>query len=171
MLSLKILHPHFQNFCYMIFKNLQSQGSLLTICDSQVTGIDKVVQSLKGIYFQSPESSAKFTYPQSMASRQHSGVLWFRGQLFQLGMWVCPLLVDPQYIGHSFNYSFMYTSILKFLLENFLAVKWLGFCTFTVKGTGSILHWGTKTPQPSWCGQNKNKKKIKNKIFTNIYTV
>ena len=30
---------------------------------------------------------------------------------------------------------------------NSLVVQWLGLCTPTVKGIGSILSWGTKIPQ------------------------
>ena len=35
---------------------------------------------------------------------------------------------------------------------NSLVVQWLGLCTFTAGGTGSIPDWGTKIPQAAWCG-------------------
>ena len=41
---------------------------------------------------------------------------------------------------------------------NFLVVQWLGFHTFTAKGTGSIPSRGIKIPQASWPGQNQTKK-------------
>lgn len=40
---------------------------------------------------------------------------------------------------------------------NSLAVQWLGFCTFTVNGTGSIPSQRTKVPQATKRGQIKNK--------------
>ena len=35
---------------------------------------------------------------------------------------------------------------------NSLVVQWLGLCTFTAGGTGSIPDWETKIPQAAWCG-------------------
>ena len=42
-------------------------------------------------------------------------------------------------------------------LGNFLAVQWLGPCTFTAKGSGSVPRQGTKSPH----GQKRKKKKRK----------
>ena len=36
---------------------------------------------------------------------------------------------------------------------NSLAVQWLGLCTFTAEGTGSIPGRGTKIPQAAQCSQ------------------
>jgi hypothetical protein len=36
---------------------------------------------------------------------------------------------------------------------NSLVVQWLGLCTPTVKGIGSVLSWGTKIPEAPWCGR------------------
>ena len=35
----------------------------------------------------------------------------------------------------------------KLHVGNSLVVQWLGLCTFTAKGLGSIPGWGTKIPQ------------------------
>ena len=45
---------------------------------------------------------------------------------------------------------------------NSFAVHWLGLCTFTDEGEGSIPGQGTKIPQDTRHGQKKKKKK---KIF------
>ena len=50
----------------------------------------------------------------------------------------------------------------KYQRENSLAVQWLGLCTFTAKGPGSIPGQRTNIPQASRCGQKKKKKKKKN---------
>ena len=42
---------------------------------------------------------------------------------------------------------------------NSLAVQWLGRCTFTAEGPGSIPGRGTKIPQALWRGQKKKDKK------------
>ena len=39
-------------------------------------------------------------------------------------------------------------------------VQWLGFSTFTAKGTVLILDQGTKTPQAGLCSQRRKKKKV-----------
>ena len=52
---------------------------------------------------------------------------------------------------------------------NSLAVQWLGLCTFTTKGPGSIPVWGTKIPQFSWHGQKKKKKKKRFILLVNSY--
>ena len=41
---------------------------------------------------------------------------------------------------------------------NFLAVQWLGLCSFTAEGQTSIPHWGTKSLQATWHSQEKKKK-------------
>ena len=46
-----------------------------------------------------------------------------------------------------------------------LAVQWLGPNTFTARGLGSILAWGTKFPQATWCGQKKNLWRTKHACF------
>ena len=38
---------------------------------------------------------------------------------------------------------------------NFLAVQWLGLCSFTAEGQTSIPHWGTKSLQATWHSQEK----------------
>ena len=43
------------------------------------------------------------------------------------------------------------------LLENSLAVQWLGLSAFTAEDLGSIPGWGTKIPQAVQCGQKKKK--------------
>ena len=40
---------------------------------------------------------------------------------------------------------------------NFLAVQWLGLCSFTAEGQTSIPHWGTKSLQATWHSQEKKK--------------
>ena len=45
-------------------------------------------------------------------------------------------------------------------------VQWLGLCTFTAKGPGSIPGWGTKIPQAMRCGQRKKKNQKFNFPFT-----
>ena len=37
--------------------------------------------------------------------------------------------------------------------------QWLGLCTFTAEGPGSIPGLGTKIPQATWCGKKEKKKK------------
>jgi len=39
--------------------------------------------------------------------------------------------------------------------ENPLVVHWLGLCTFTAEGWGSVPGWETKIPQAERRGQNK----------------
>ena len=43
-------------------------------------------------------------------------------------------------------------------MGNSLVVQWLGLCTFTTEGTGSIPGWGNKIPQAVWCSKKKKKK-------------
>ena len=43
-------------------------------------------------------------------------------------------------------------------LGNSLVVQWLGLCTFTAKGLGSIPDWGTKIPQAAQWSKNKQTK-------------
>ena len=38
---------------------------------------------------------------------------------------------------------------------NFLAVQWLGLCTFTAEDLGSVPSRGTKILQAAWRGQKK----------------
>ena len=38
-------------------------------------------------------------------------------------------------------------------------VQWLGLCTFTAEGMGSISGQGTKTPQATWPKQQQKQKK------------
>ena len=40
-------------------------------------------------------------------------------------------------------------------IGNSLVVQWLGLCTFTAVGPGSIPGQGTKIPQAAPCSQNK----------------
>ena len=47
-------------------------------------------------------------------------------------------------------------------MGNSLAVQWLGLCTFTADGVGSIPGWGTKIPPATGHGQKK-------KIFFLVY--
>ena len=56
-----------------------------------------------------------------------------------------------------FLYSFTFSSFhLKNSLHgNSLAVQWLGLCTFTAEGPGSILGQGTKIPQATQRDQNR----------------
>ena len=54
-------------------------------------------------------------------------------------------------------------------MGNPLVVQWLGLCTFTARGRGSIPRWGAKIPQAVWHGQkikikNQNKTKPQKKI-------
>ena len=49
------------------------------------------------------------------------------------------MLLEKQQIGH------------------FLAVQWLGLCTFTAKGPGLIPGWGNKIPQATQCSQKRKK--------------
>ena len=58
-------------------------------------------------------------------------------------------------------FLFLYIKIL----GNSLVVQWLGLCTFTAKGPGSVPGRGTKIPQAM---QHSQKKKIKN-IVCGIY--
>ena len=46
-------------------------------------------------------------------------------------------------------------------LRNSLLVQWLGLCTFTAKGLGSIPGQGPNIPQAMFCGQKKKKKPTK----------
>ena len=48
---------------------------------------------------------------------------------------------------------------------NSLAVQWLGLCTFTAEGLGSIPGQGTKILQAVQCGKKKKKKKQKKEII------
>ena len=48
------------------------------------------------------------------------------------------------------------------VLGNSLTVQWLGLCTFSAEGPGSIPSQGTKILQAVWCGQKTKKEK---KIF------
>ena len=41
------------------------------------------------------------------------------------------------------------------VLENSLEVRWLGFCTFTLRTWDSVPAWGTKIPQVTQHGQKK----------------
>ena len=52
-------------------------------------------------------------------------------------------------------------------MGNFLVVQLLGLHAFTAEGLGLIPSRGSKIPQTAWCGQNKNKTKIKKTI---VYT-
>ena len=45
-------------------------------------------------------------------------------------------------------------------MGNFLAVQWLGLCTFTAEGTGSIPGQGTKIPQAVRRSQKKKEKNL-----------
>ena len=49
----------------------------------------------------------------------------------------------------------------KFSLGNSLVVQWLGLCTFTAEGVGSVPGWGTKIPQAVRRGQKEKKKKFR----------
>ena len=42
---------------------------------------------------------------------------------------------------------------LKEICGNSLAVQWLGLCTSTAGGPGSIPGWGAKIPHATWHGQ------------------
>ena len=44
-----------------------------------------------------------------------------------------------------------------------LAVQWLGLCTSTAAGMGSILGQGTKIPEATWHGHKKKKERKKEK--------
>ena len=46
-------------------------------------------------------------------------------------------------------------------LGNSLVVQWLGLCTLTAKGIGSVPCWGTKIPQAMHHKQKKKKEKKK----------
>ena len=45
---------------------------------------------------------------------------------------------------------------INIVLGNSLVVQWLGLCTVTAEGPGSITGWGTKIPQAA--GPKKKKK-------------
>ena len=47
---------------------------------------------------------------------------------------------------------------------NSLAVQWLGLCTFTAEGTGSIPGRGTKIPQATWHGQKQQQQRKKREV-------
>ena len=54
---------------------------------------------------------------------------------------------------------------LKLFLETSLTVQWLGLCTLTAEGLGSIPGWGTKMPQAARHSQKKKKNpQTKNKL-------
>ena len=45
-------------------------------------------------------------------------------------------------------------------------MQWLGLCSFTAEGLGSISGQGTKIPQATRCGQEVGKKKTNlNKLY------
>ena len=44
-------------------------------------------------------------------------------------------------------------------IGNYLVVQWLGLCTFTAEGVGSIPGWGTNILQEAWRGRKKKRKK------------
>ena len=49
---------------------------------------------------------------------------------------------------------------------NFLVVQWLGLCTYTAEGAGSVPGQGTKIPQATHGGQKKKKwSKNLNRLF------
>ena len=52
---------------------------------------------------------------------------------------------------------------------NCLGVRWLGLCTFTAKGLGSIPGWEAKIPQAERCGQ-KNKIRTKHVVRITVYS-
>ena len=53
-------------------------------------------------------------------------------------------------------------------LGNSLVIQWLGLCTFTTKGLGSIPGWGTKIPQaPQW-SKKKNHHHLKHEVKKRI---
>ena len=49
---------------------------------------------------------------------------------------------------------------IKVNIENFLVVQWLGLCTSTAEGLGSIPVEGTKILQATWHSKHKFLKKI-----------
>ena len=55
---------------------------------------------------------------------------------------------------------------LKTKAGNSLVVWWLGLCSFTAKGPGSVPGWGTKILQALWRGQ---KYKQKTKALSFLY--
>ena len=60
---------------------------------------------------------------------------------------------------------------LTVVVGNSLAVQWLGLCTFTAKGTGSIPGWRTKILQAMWGGQkNNNNNLTKYRILDTVFT-
>ena len=52
----------------------------------------------------------------------------------------------------------MTTMKTKRYFGNSLVIQWLGFHASIAEGTGSIPGQGTKSPQATWHGQNKNQK-------------
>ena len=44
-------------------------------------------------------------------------------------------------------------------------VQWLGLCSFTAKGLGSIPGWGTKIPQATWYRKKKKSPKFLSPFF------
>ena len=54
---------------------------------------------------------------------------------------------------------------------NSLAVQWLGLCTFTAKGAGSIPGQGTEIPQAVRRGEKNPKNILKNKKIQNLTTL
>ena len=49
-------------------------------------------------------------------------------------------------------------------------VQWLGLCTLTAEGPGSIPGQGTKIPQPVWCGQKKKLSEFPDTLIRPIST-
>ena len=52
-------------------------------------------------------------------------------------------------------------------IENFLVVQWLGLCTSTAEGLGSIPVEGTKILQATWPGKKKKLEKNFKCVFIN----
>ena len=56
------------------------------------------------------------------------------------------------------------------MFGSFLMVQWLGLCTSTGVGTGSIPGWGTNVLQATQCGKKK-KKKVMFTLYYNLLSV
>jgi len=54
---------------------------------------------------------------------------------------------------HCYKLSFMTVFLKKNYPGEFPEVQWLGLCTFTAEGVGSIPGCGTEIPQTMQCGQ------------------
>ena len=52
---------------------------------------------------------------------------------------------------------YIFFKVKKNTFGNSLVVQWLGLHALTAEGLGSIPAQGTKIPQATWSGQNKNK--------------